>query len=204
VTAVIATFVEAVRATGQPCTFLLLAPTLLTVAALRATWWSVASVFGAAIVGGWLAAVNVFVLDGWLLQVSGVVVAASVAAAVALPVGRSPRSERAITSSIAAAVTLLASMWWRPCVGAEFGELLTTALTDRISPLPGLAVYMVGAVLPVLVVALVWRTIAPPPRAERAVGLGATVAVCVIALAVAVGRHDTLVTGLTRWTSAAT
>ena len=72
--AVIATFVEAVRATGQPCTFLLLAPTLLTVAALRATWWSVAAVFGAAIVGGWLAAVNVFVLDGWLLQVSGVAV----------------------------------------------------------------------------------------------------------------------------------
>jgi hypothetical protein len=193
------TLVEAVRATGQPCTFLLLAPTLLTVVVLRTTWWAVAAAFAAAITGGWLLAANVFVLDGWLLQASGVVVATLVGGAVMRP----PAGERAAPASIAVAVTLLASLWWRPCVGDEFGTLLTAAQTERVAPLPGLAVYMVGTMLPVLVVALAWRTITPPPRAERVVRIAAAVGACVIAFAVAAGHHDAVVVTLTRWTTTA-
>lgn len=199
----IATFVEAVRATGQPCTFLLLAPTLLTVAALRATWWSVVAAFATAVVGGWLLAANIFVLDGWPLRVSGALVAATVVGAVALPVPRTLGRERAVAASVASAVTLLASLWWRPCVGVEFGRLLTAAQSEAIAPLPGLAVYMVGAMFPLLLVALAWRTVAPPPRVERIARIAAAGGACVVALAILAGRHDALVTGLTRWSSAA-
>jgi cytochrome c biogenesis protein CcdA len=199
---VTSTLLEAVRATTQPCTFLLLAPSLLTVVVVRARWWAVAATFAAAIVGGWMLAWNAFVLDGTLLQVSG----AAVAATIALAAVASFREQlawansRAAGAVIAGGVTVAASLWWRPCVGLELGRLLTRAQTDPVRQFPGMAVYMVGAVIPVLVVALAMHAIAAPDCVTRSVSVVAAGTVSVIAIAVMLGRHDAVVVTLTEWT----
>lgn len=197
-----ATLLEAVRATTQPCTFLLLAPPLLTVVVLRARWWALAATFGSAIVGGWMLAWNAFVLDGTLLQISGAAVAATIALAATAPFREQLAwaNSRIAGALIAGGVTLAASLWWRPCVGLELGRLLTRAQADPLGQFPGMALYMVGAVIPVLLVALAMHAIAAPRRIARASSVVAGGALCVIAIAVVLGRHDAIVVTLTEWT----
>ena len=75
-------FVEAVRATTQPCTFLLIAPSAIALVCARANWRSLLAALAAAIVGGWLLVANRFVLDGLWLNASGLLVIALLAAIV--------------------------------------------------------------------------------------------------------------------------
>jgi hypothetical protein len=155
---------------------------------------------GATIVGGLLLASNWFILDGWQLQVSaGVAVAAIVAVAAAPFDDRliSLRNDR-VAAPVAAGVSLLATMWWRPCVGEELGAILTDAQTGLAGQIPGMTAYMVGSMLPVLIVALAVNVVGPVARQRAAVGSGVVGLVVVGALAV--GRHDSVVVTLTKWT----
>ena len=61
---------------------------------------------------------------------------------------------------------------------------------------------MLGAMVPVLAVVLVMRAIDPtPPRAQVAEAGSPGLLGLVVAGALAIGRHDDLVTALTRWTT---
>ena len=63
----IGAFAEAVRATLQRCTLLLLVPALAAAVATRCRWWSLVGATGAAVIGGWVFATGWLVLDGpWL------------------------------------------------------------------------------------------------------------------------------------------
>jgi hypothetical protein len=55
--------------------------------------------------------------------------------------------------------------------------------------------------IPVLVVVLIVRTIDPSPRSALVAGRIAGATGLIVAGALAVGRHDELVTALTRWTT---
>jgi len=193
-------FAEAIRATVQPCTFLLIIPIVVVVLATGARWRPTVAAVGATIVGGLLLASNWFILDGWQLQVSaGVAVAAIVAVAAAPFDDRliSLRNDR-VAAPVAAGVSLLATMWWRPCVGEELGAILTDAQTGLAGQIPGMTAYMVGSMLPVLIVALAVNVVGPVARQRAAVGSGVVGLVVVGALAV--GRHDSVVVTLTKWT----
>ena len=199
-------FAEAVRATTQPCTFLLVAPALVGVLAARARWSALVATLGAALVGGWLVAANRFVLDGGLLRWSAVLVVVVLCAAA---VGSRTAATRwlgspAAGAAVAGGTTLLATMWWRPCVGDELGAILTAAqdgggaLAGQLLPI---AAYMVGAMVPVALVVAGVRLVEPSSATIDVVVRVAAVVGIVVAGALVLGRHDDVVVTLTRWTT---
>ena len=101
---------------------------------------------------------------------------------------------------VAAAVALLATMWWRPCVGEELGSILTNAQTGLAGQIPGMTAYLLGAMTPVAIVALAMNVAGPTERRRAVVGVTAALVGVVVVGALAVGRHDSVVVTLTRWT----
>lgn len=195
-------FVEAIRATPQPCTFLLVVPISIAVIVTRARWQAFAAVCGSAVVGGWLLAANWFLLDGVFLRVSGVVVIVALAV-VAVPAVRARVEITAradVQVAISAAVALIATQWWRPCVGDELGTILTGAQFDLAGQLFPMSAYMLGAMVPVGLIVLAWRVLTPSDRVIRPLVYGASAAGFVIAASIVAGQHDDVVVTLTRWT----
>jgi len=196
-------FAEAIRATTQPCTLLLLLPSLIMAVVTQGRWAPFAAMCLAAVLGGWIFAANVVALSDVELQVSGmlvviVLVTLLVAPAVSwLAWAQNPLAQ----TGAAGLVTFVATQWWRPCIGSELGSILTASQNGLAGQLPGMAAYMLGAMIPVLVVVLIVRTIDPSPRSALVAGRIAGATGLIVAGALAVGRHDELVTALTRWTT---
>ena len=201
----IAPFAEAVRATTQPCTLLLVLPPLLAVVATGGRWRPLAATIGGAVVGGWLFIANVYVLRGTQLAISGAVVATVLvvlaAASLRVPTFAWARDDRVQTAA-AAGVAFVATLWWRPCVGSELGTILTGAFNDGVlSQILPMTAYMLGAMVPVVAVALLIRMIDPTPRTAGLLATGSALGAVVVGGALAVGRHDDLVSTLTRWST---
>lgn len=196
-------FFEAIRATVQPCTLLLLAPPIIMAIVTRGRWTAFAATCVGAVLGGWLFIANVVALDGWQLQLSGALAAAAIGALLIAP--SVPRLRWVTTTNaqpaIAGSVTFVATLWWRPCIGEELGAILTGARNGVVGELPGITAYMLGAMMPVLGVVLVVRAIDASAVPARRAGWAAGAVGLVVAAAVAVGRHGELVTTLTRWTT---
>ncbi len=199
----IGAFAEAVRATLQPCTLLLLVPALAVVVATRCRWWSLVAAAGAAVIGGWSLAAGWIVLDGFWLQWSAVFVLAVLLLAVLGPVR--PRfgwaADARFEAPAVGGVTLLATLWWRPCVGTELGAILTASRGDLAGQLAGMAAYMLGALVPVALVVLLVRTIDLRGRRLTATAWAGGALGIVVAGALAVGRHDEVVGVLDRLTT---
>ena len=199
----LASFAEAIRATTQPCTLLLLLPAIVMAIVTRGRWSAFAAICVGAVLGGWLFIANVIALDGWQLQLSGAFVAALIALALAAPsVHQLNWAETpGLQAATAGVVTFVATLWWRPCIGEELGAILTGARVGVAGQLPGITAYMLGTMVPVLAVVLVVRAIDPSPATTRRIGWCASGVGLVVAAAMALGRHDELVTTLTRWTT---
>jgi hypothetical protein len=196
-------FFEAIRATAQPCTLLLLLAPILMAIITQGRWTAFAAICVGAVLGGWLFIANVVALDGWQLQLSGALVLGAIGLVLVAP--SVPRLHGVVTpgvdAAIAGIVTFVATLWWRPCIGEEFGAILTGTRAGVRGQLPGMTAYMLGAMLPLLGVVLIVRAINPSPPAACRVARSAGAVGMVVAAAVAVGRHDELVTTLTRWTT---
>jgi len=199
----LAAFAEAIRATTQPCTLLLLLPALVTAVMTGGRWAPFTAICIGAVLGGWLFIANVVALSDVQLQLSGLLVASAIAVVVAAPsvswlaCAATPVAHTATAGVIA----FVATLWWRPCIGVELGSILTGARHGLGGQLPGMAAYVLGALVPVLTVVLVMRAIDPSPVAIRRAGWVAGGVGLVVAGALAIGRHDELVTTLTRWTT---
>jgi hypothetical protein len=196
-------FAEAVRATTQPCTLLLLIPPLAMAVITKGRWAPFAAICIGAVLGGWLFIANVVALSTAQLQLSGLLVAAAIGVVVVAPT--MPQVAWAATSSAetaaAGGVAFVATLWWRPCVGTELGAILTAARSGVVGQLGGVTAYMLGALVPVLAAVLVIRVIHPSAtNARRASWVAGGIGIAT-AGALAIGRHDTLVTALTRWST---
>jgi hypothetical protein len=200
---VLPAFFEAIRATTQPCTLLLLAPPILMAILTRGRGTAFAAICVGAVLGGWLFIANVVALDGWRLQASGALVLAAIRFVLVASCVPQPRRRRrrGAEAAIAGIVTFVATQWWRPCIGEELGVILTGARARVGGELPGATAYMLGAMVPVLAIVLVVRAVDPSPAAARRVAWVAGGTGLVVAAAVAFGRHDELVTTLTKWTT---
>jgi hypothetical protein len=200
---VLPAFFEAIRATTQPCTLLLLLPPLVMAIVTRGRWSAFAATCAGAVLGGWLFIANVVALDRWQLQLSGALVVAAIGAAIAAPSFVRLRwvATPGVEAATAGLVTFAATLWWRPCIGEELGAILTSARMGLLGTLPGVTAYMLGAMMPVLAVVLAVRAIDPSAPAAHRLGRVAGGFGVVVAAAVAIGRHDELVTTLTRWTT---
>lgn len=204
--AVVGPFAEGVRSTFQPCTFLLIVPTITVVITARARWQALASALGAGIAGGWVLVDNRWILDGWTLRASALLVAALLVLLVVPRVRDGatrlglPADRPWLDVATVGVVTFTATMWWRPCVGEELGAILNGAQRGLAAQFAPMAGYMVGSLIAVIVVVVVRHAAAPSDRlivmaARVAAALGLVVAVSLVA-----GQHDDVVVTLTRWT----
>ena len=206
IAAIVGPFAEAVRATFQPCTFLLIVPTLAAVIAAGARWQSLVGAATAAVVGGWVLADNQILLDGAWLRLSALVaigllvVLASRTVRHTIPgVGR--RLDHAwAQAGVVGLLTFMATMWWRPCVGEELGVILNGAQVGVAGQLLPMAAYMLGALVPVAAVVAARYAIEPSERLVVPVSWVFAVIGIVIAGSLAAGQHDEVVVALTRRT----
>ena len=199
-------FTEALRATLQPCTFLLIVPTMAVVIAGRARWQALVAAVAAAIAGGWILADNEFLLDGSMLRVSAVAVLLATVALVVPSLGdRVPHSPDALSrawvqSGVVAFVVLVATQWWRPCVGTELGAILSDAQFNVTGQLLPMASYMLGAMVPVAAVVAIRYAAEPSERVQVSVSAVAGLLSLVIAVFLIAGQHESVTVTLTRWT----
>lgn len=207
--AVVGPFAEAVRATFQPCTFLLIVPILAAVVAARARWQALVGATVGAVVGGWILIDNRWILDGWSLRVSAGVVVALLGAIVMSPTdaadtagagGRRLRLPDPARWTGVGLIAVIATSWWRPCVGPELGSILNGAQDGLAGQMIPMAAYMLGAMVPVAVVAALRYAVEPPERALTAITRAGAAAGVIVAVFLVAGRHDDVVVTLTRWT----
>lgn len=193
-----ATFLEGVEVIVQACTLVILLPGLAMVLVARRGRLTLAvcyTVFAAVLMWAQAAQHWALVSRGAIVVPLGVLVAATFVAA------RS--AQRADQRRLIAAGVIggaLAGWMWLPCVGTQLGDILNNATTQGPRTLALMIVYTVGALLPVLLIALLSHAVPASEnvlnhRATEVVGLGFG---AVYALTVAIGRYDDLVGELYR------
>ena len=131
-------FLEAIRASTQPCTLLLVLPSILMAIVTRGRWAPFAAICVGAVIGGWLFIANVVLLSDAQLQISGVLVIGVITFVIVAPYVDSLAWARgtAVQTGAAGAVAFVATLWWRPCIGAELGSILTASLRAKVLSLP--------------------------------------------------------------------
>lgn len=192
------TFLEGVEAIAQACTLVVLLPGLAMVLVARRGRLTLAvcyTVFAAVLM--WAQAAQHWSLAsrGAIVVPLGVLVAATFAAARS---AQRADQRRLIAAGVVGGA--LAGWMWLPCVGTQLGDILNNATTQGPRTLALMIVYTVGALLPVLLIALLSHA-APAGekflnhRAVEVVGLGFG---ALYAITVAIGRYDDLVGELYR------
>lgn len=204
-------FVEAVRSLGQVCQLVILAPVGLTIVAARGRWSAVAGAVFGVVLGGWFFVTDRFgPITDLELRITAVVLIVAVVAlgfpqvfrrdrpawsdelgsAVASPVG---------TAAITALVGVTVTQWWRPCVGAELGSILTAAPDDPWGELLPTIGFMLGISLPLVVIGLVYAAWRPGATTARTLGWAGAALAIVLAISVIAGQHGEIVARLFEW-----
>ena len=193
-----ATFLEGVGAIGVACTLVMLVPAVALVLVARKARLTVALfyVMGAALLT-WARAAG-----HWDVELTGAAVpVAAVLAAGVFVIAYLAKGRLSLSATGAGAVAgALAGWLWQPCVGPKLGEILNNTGTEAARTLGLMLVYMVGALLPALLLAVLPHALPATKRfldrlPVAAVG-GAIGAAYAITLAT--GRYDDLVGELYR------
>ena len=199
-----ATFLEGVESIGIACTLVMLVPAVALVLVSRRARLTVAAYYavGAGLLT-WARAAGY-----WRVELRGAVLLAAAALAagafVAGHLSRGPDSPAATGAGLTAGA--LAGWGWVPCVGPRLGDILNRASADGLDSLAGagsaalMMVYIVGALLPALMLALTPHALPAAARAfdSRAAAAVGGAAGAAYALTLAVGRYDDLVGELYR------
>lgn len=194
-------FVEGVRSIAQVCQLVILAPVAFTLVAMQGRRQAVVGAVIGVVLGGWIFAAGWIGFSDLALRVSAALMIAGIVVLGAPQlfgrdeIVRSPVAIGAITGGVAALVT----QWWRPCVGAELGTILTRAPDHPVSQFPPTAGFMLGMSLPLIAIGLLYVVWPPrPPLAVRLGWIGSGFAV-VLGLSVLAGRHGEIVSRLFEW-----
>lgn len=192
------TLTEGIRVITWACTLTALVPGLALVLVARKARLTVALYYtaGAAFLAWAQAAGHWWVAArGAAVVIAGIVAAGTYAAA-----WRAPGHSSPLATGAGIVGGALAGWLWRPCVGERLGDILNDASTAGPRTLGLMAVYMVGVLLPLLLIAVA-------PYALPAIGraldrlpfaiAGAAVGVA-YAVALAIGQYDDLIGELYR------
>ena len=193
-----ATFLEGVGSIGVACTLAALVPAAALVLVARKARLTVALSYalGAALLT-WARAAG-----HWQVELSGaaVFVAAALAAGAFVLAYRAKRPPSLSATGSGVVAGTLAGWLWRPCVGPKLGDILNSADTEGARTLGLMLVYMLGALLPALLLAVVPHAL---PGAKRFLDslpvaiLGGAVGTA-YAITLAAGRYDDLIGELYR------
>ena len=193
-----ATFLEGVGAIGIACTLVVLVPAVALVLVARKARLTVALSYalGAPLLS-WARAAG-----HWHVELSGVAVpVAAVLAAGAFLLAYRAKTPASLSATGAGAVAgALAGWLWQPCVGPKLGDILNNADTEGARTLVMMLVYVVGALLPALLLAVLPHALPATRRfLDRLplVILGGAVGAA-YAITLAAGRYDDLIGELYR------
>ena len=194
-----ATFLEGVGSIGVACTLAALAPAVALVLVARKARLTVALCYlvGVALLT-WARASG-----HWDVELSGAVMFLASAALVAGVFvlawrARRPASLAAIGSGMVGGA--LTGWLWRPCVGPKLGEILNSTDTEAARTLGLMLVYMAGALLPAVLLAVLPHAVPATKRfLDRlpVAAIGGAVGVA-YAVTLATGRYDDIVGELYR------
>ena len=195
------TFIEGLRVVTWACTLTLLVPGLALMLVARRCRATVAGyyVVGAAFLGWAQAAGHWWVAArGMAVVIAGFVAAATYAAAWKASGHSSPFATGAGLVGGA-----LAGWMWRPCVGERLGDILNDAAGNGARSLGLLFVYLTGALLPVILLAVAAYALPVIGRALDWTPLAIIGAVIGVAYAItlATGQYDDLIGELYRISS---
>ena len=193
-----ATFLEGVGSIGVACTLAALVPAVALVLVARKARLTVALSYalGAALLT-WARAAG-----HWQVELSGAAVflAAALAAGAFVLAYRAKRAASLSATGSGVVAGALAGWLWRPCVGPKLGEILNSADTEGARTIGLMLVYMAGALLPALLLAVLPHAL---PGAKRVLDRLLLVAVggavgAAYAITLAAGRYDDLIGELYR------
>lgn len=183
-------FAEGVVSTALPCSWALLAPSVLAVAAGRAR----IGVIGAVAAG---------VMTGMIVRAAGFAsipadpgVLAGLALGAAILVARRTGPLAPIGGMVAG---LISAAIWQPCVGPDLAAILNSAVDRPLEAAIGMVPYALGAIL-VIPAAGFGLQLLPARARRRAAQVGAALGLTV-ALGVATGLAGPVVGTLVRWST---
>lgn len=193
-----ATFLEGVGSIGVACTLAALVPAVALVLVARKARLTVALLYllGVTLLT-WARAAG-----HWDVELSGaaVYVAAVLAAGVFVLAHRAQRPVSLAAAGSGVVAGALAGWLWRPCVGPKLGEILNSTDTEAARTLGLMLVYMAGALLPAVLLAVLPHALPATKRVlDRlpAVVVGGAVGAA-YAVTLATGRYDDLIGELYR------
>ncbi len=193
-----ATFLEGVGSIGVACTLAALVPAVALVLVARKARLTVALFYllGVTLLT-WARAAG-----HWDVELSGaaVYVAAVLAAGVFVLAHRAQRPVSLPAAGSGVVAGALAGWLWRPCVGPKLGEILNSTDTEAARTLGLMLVYMAGALLPAVLLAVLPHALPATKRVlDRlpAVAVGGAVGAA-YAVTLATGRYDDLIGELYR------
>ena len=192
--------IEAVESITLACTLAVLVPGLGLVlgAGDRSPHVATGYILGLAVTawarfGGWIPAPDSFAAD--------LALALLLAGSAAAILWR--RVDARLIAPAAAVFGASISMYWRPCVGVAFGDVLNEIPDSPWSTLPSMVVFVAVLLLPIAVIAaapVAFEPLVAVRRHRGVIGVGA--ATCaLVALVVAVGWFDDLMGELFRLSS---
>ena len=192
------TFLEGVGSIGIACTLATLVPGVALVLVARKARLAVALFYllGATLLT-WARAAG-----HWQVELSGAMefVAAALVAGAFVLAYRAKRAPSLLATGSGVVAGALAGWLWRPCVGPKLGDILNSADAEAVRTLGMMLVYMAGALLPALLVAVVPHALPATKqyldRLPVVIAGGAVGAAYAITLAA--GRYDDLIGELYR------
>lgn len=203
-------FVEGVRSIVQACHLVIIAPVAMAIVAARGRWQAVAGAVAGVVVGGYIFVMRWLIFTDLQLQLSALVVIA-VLIAFSLPtVFRDDRpvwlqrlaaavESPWVVSSMTMLVGIVVTLWWRPCVGEAFGDILTRAPDDPWGQLLPTIGFMLGISIPLVILGLVYAAARPSNEIVSKSGIAAAGLGVLLAGSVVVGQHGEVVAKLFEW-----
>ncbi|MDE0136801.1 MAG: hypothetical protein OXH86_18615 [Acidimicrobiaceae bacterium] len=195
------TFIEGLRVVTWPCTLTVLVPGLALMLVARRCRATVAAyyVVGAAFLA-WAQAAG-----HWWVAARGVavVIAGFVAAATYAAAWKAAGHSSPFATGAGLVGGALAGWMWRPCVGERLGDVLDDAASDGPRTLGLLFAYLIGALLPVILLAVAAYALPVIGRALDRTPVAVVGAIIGVAYAItlAIGQYDDLIGELYRISS---
>ena len=193
----LALFSEGVATSVFPCSLVLAVPSLaVAVASRRSSGLAAIAFLIGLLANSWLRFAGI--VGVWPSIVTGTVVLVVAIAVVRRDIG--PPGVVVLSSAWAGAA---AASLWRPCVGVEFGQVLTDLNDAGLRGLIELAIYLSGVLTPIIAVIAALNAMPRRwlDRSDKALRFGGGAVLGILAVGILIGLHERVIDELFRLSS---
>ncbi len=193
-----ALFAEGLETAFFPCSLVLAVPSVaIALGSRRYSAAGIGTFISGLLISSWLRFAGF--ADVWPSAITGFALLAS-AAALIRPLIKTEAISTAAAGLVAGAAT---GSLWRPCVGFEFGEVLTTMNTSGPAGVLQLTIYVLGVMAPIIALTAVTNALPPAwiERAKRPLLIAGAGVLVILGAAVIAGFDDRVIDRLFRLSS---